>query len=109
MTGGVGVPGLQAALPFPSILPGGPVGKLQESSGRGGSRFLMAKIAHFGVQEGPMKPVNEKNPKQTSLSKVGDGFEIGGEEAPTLGDGEQLWAQEKHNVPWALFLASHQP
>lgn len=69
----------------------------------------MAKIAHFGVQEGLIKPVNEKNPKQTSLSKVGDGFEIGGEEAPTLGDGEQLWAQEKHSVPWALFLASHQP
>lgn len=65
--------------PHPSLL-GGPVGKLQESSGRGGGRFLMAKIAHFGVQSGLIKPVSEKNPKQTSPSEVGEGFETPGEE-----------------------------
>lgn len=99
MTGGVGVPGLRVALPFPSIPPGGPVGKLQESSGRGGGRFQIAKIAHFGVQKGLIKPVNEKTPKQTSPSKVGDEFEIGGEEASALGDGEYLRTSEEHNVP----------
>lgn len=34
---------------------------------------------------------------------------MGGEEAPTLEDGEHLWTQEKHNSPWALSLASSQP
>lgn len=61
---------------------GGPVGKFQESSGRGGGRFLTAKIACFSFQWGLIKPANEKNPKQTSLSK--DGCETGGEEAPFL-------------------------
>lgn len=62
---------------------GGPVGKFQESSGRGGGRFLTAKIACLGFQWGLIKPANEKNPKQTSHSK--DGCKAGGEEAPFLG------------------------
>lgn len=58
------------------------MGKFQESSGRGGGRFLTAKIACFSIQWGLIKPANEKNPKQTSLSK--DGCETGGEEETIL-------------------------
>lgn len=41
----------------------------KKAAGGEAADFLMAKIAHFGVQWGLMKPVNEKNPKQTSPSK----------------------------------------
>lgn len=60
------------------------MGKFQESSGRGGGRFLTAKIACFGVQWGLTKAANERKTPNKHLQAKMD-VRLAGKRDNTLG------------------------